>query len=448
MKNRSLSVFVLLFLSTCVLAQGQGVEDNPSIAGHSFRAMITAGFWISRHPSPDALIMGPEAIARFNASLKDRKLTKDIFTIIQDQRTQSLLDDLQKTLEDISSKHYYTADGVRDDADFMDNVRSNMNLSNVLVGVEPRYGLVVHFADQRFLPTDKGLYEQKNDLAFDQLQNSGLDVGTPVAVVHTSADGIWYYVMTDISDGWVESKYIAIGDSDQVKEYAQDKEFAVVIKPKADAFLDESMTRFDDHLRMGMRLPLSDIDGGRATVSIPVMDKDGNLQIKEAYMNAEDVNPGFLAFNARNIYKQALMMLGEPYGWGDMYGEQDCSRFLQMVFATMGINLPRDSRDQAQVSNSAVDFDERTGDDVKIAAIAKAPAGRTFLVLKGHIMLYLGSVDGNQYAIHDTTSYKQRVGKKVIAYDFDRVIISDLSLGQGGPKGSLLKRLIRTVSIE
>ncbi len=45
------------------------------------------------------------------------------------------------------------------------------------------------------------------------------------------------------------------------------------------------------------------------------------------------------------------MMLNQPYGWGDMYGEQDCSRFLQMVFATVGIMLPRDSKDQAQVSN-------------------------------------------------------------------------------------------------
>ena len=71
-------------------------------------------------------------------------------------------------------------------------------------------------------------------------------------------------------------------------------------------------------------------------------------------MNEEDVHPGFLPYTARNIYKQALVMLNQPYGWGDMYGEQDCSRFLQMVFATVGIMLPRDSKDQAQVSNSGI----------------------------------------------------------------------------------------------
>jgi len=184
------------------------------------------------------------------------------------------------------------------------------------------------------------------------------------------------------------------------------------------------------------------------TVNVPVMGADGTLTIQEAYMNAEDVNTGFLPFTARNIYKQALMMLNQPYGWGDMYGEQDCSRFLQMVFATMGIVLPRDSKTQAQVSNSTVDFDGKIKDAVKTAAIAKAPAATTLLVMKGHIMLYLGTVNGKPYAIHDTTGYKQKVGQKEIPYDIDRVIISDLSLGQGSQKGSLLRRLTRIVTIE
>jgi len=411
--------------------------------------MKTAGFWISRHPSPDAVIMSPDAIDQFNTGLRnDKKLTKDIFTIIQDLKTESLLDDLEKTLSDITAKDYYTAAGVRDDVDFMDDVKRNMNLSGVVIGVAPRYGLVVHYASQRFLPTREGLYEEKNDDDFDQLQNSALDVGTPVAVVHISADGLWYYTMTAISDGWVEARYIALGDVNQVREFAQDKDYAVVIRPKADIFLNESMTDYYDYVRMGMRLPLTSVDAGRVTVNVPVMDADGTLAIKEAYMNAEDVSPGFLPFTARNIYKQALMMLNQPYGWGDMYGEQDCSRFLQMVFATVGIVLPRDSIDQAQVSNTAVDFDEKSADDVKVSAIAKSPAANTLLAMKGHIMLYLGMVNGKPYAIHDTTGYKKEVDQKEVSYAIDRVIISDLSLGQESQKGSLLRRLTRTVTIE
>ena len=385
MKFKFFAILVLLFLASRVLAQ----------EGHPLRMMKTAGFWISRHPSPDAVIMGPEAIDQFNARLsKDKKLTKDIFT-------------------------------------------RRMNLSGVAIGVAPRYGLVVHYASQRFLPTNKGVYQGKEDHDFDQLQNSALDAGTPVAVVHTSADGLWYYVLTAISDGWVEAKYIALGDVNQVREFARDNNFVVVIKPKADIFMNKAMTDYDDYVRMGMRLPLAGVDAGRVTVHVPVRGIDGTLRIKEAYMNAEDVHTGFLPFTARNIYKQALMMLNQPYGWGDMYGEQDCSRFLQMVFATVGIVLPRDSIDQAQVGESGVDFNGKSDDAAKIAAIARAPAANTFLAMKGHIMLYLGMVDGKPYVIHDTT-----------VSAVNRVIISDLSLGQGTPKGSLLRRLARTVTIE
>jgi len=318
----------------------------------------------------------------------------------------------------------------------------------VVIGVAPRYGLVVHFASQRFLPTKEVLYESKGDFEFDQLQNSALDVGTPVAVVHTSTDGLWYYVMTDISDGWVEAKNIALGDVNQVKEFSKNNDFAVVIKPKADIFLNESMTDYYDYVRMGMRLPLSGVDAGRVTVDVPVMGADGSLAVQEAYMNAEDVNTGYLAFTARNIFKQALMMLNQPYGWGDMYGEQDCSRFLQMIFATVGIVLPRDSKNQAQVSSSIVDFDEKSDDAAKIAAIMKSPAASTLLAMKGHIMLYLGTVNGKPYAIHDTTGFKKMEDDKEVTYAIDRVIISDLSLGQGSEKGSLLRRLTRTVTIE
>ena len=460
MKFKFVFILVLLLFSSRVLAQERINYEAPSLVGHSLRVMKTAGFWISHHPSPDAVIMTPEQIDQFNTRLRNGtnpttnqaigpfKLTKDIFTIIQDFKTESLLADFDKTLSDITEQGFYTAAGVRNDPDFIEAAKRNMDLSGVVIGIAPRYGLVVHYASQRFLPTKEGLYSQKDDFDFDQLQNSALDVGTPVAVVHTSADGLWYYVLTAISDGWVEARDIALGDVHQVMEFAQDRDFAVVIKPKADIFLNEGMTDYYDYIRMGMRLPLSGIDSGRATVNVPVMDSEGKLAIKQAYMNEEDVHPGFLPYTARNIYKQALVMLNEPYGWGDMYGEQDCSRFLQMVFATVGIQLPRDSKDQAQVSTIGYDFDEKSDGNVKIAAILKTPAASTLLAMKGHIMLYLGAINGKPYVIHGTTGYKRTVERKEVDYAIDRVIISDLSLGEGTQKGSLLRRLTRTVIIE
>src|SRR5690242_6952228 len=80
------------------------------------RIMKTAGFWISRHPSPDTVIMTPDQIEQFNIRLRNAtnlstneatgniKLTKDIFTLVQDLKTQNLLQDLEKTIDDITAK--------------------------------------------------------------------------------------------------------------------------------------------------------------------------------------------------------------------------------------------------------------------------------------------------------------------------------------------------------
>lgn len=446
-KLKMLLILALACLGPAVWAQE--TDEGMTMPGHVTRAMKTAGFWISRHPSPDNVIMGPQRIDRFNEALRtDKKLTKDIFDQVENFKTGSLAGDLEKIYSDIASKGYTTARGMRVTQDFLDSVKRNMNLNGVVMGMSPRFGVIVHLASQRFLPTAKGLYENKDDVDFDQLQNSALDVGTPVAVVHTSADGAWYYVMTDISDGWVQAQAVALGDMNTVKSFAVTDNFALIIRPKADIFLNTQLTEYYDYARMGVRLPLSSIEGGRAKVSIPLRQNDGSLAAGQAYMNAEDVHAGFLSFTPRNIYKQAFLMLNQPYGWGDMHGEQDCSRFMQMIFSTVGIQLPRDSGPQAQAGRSLFDFDETTGNETKTSAIARCPPAETLLCMKGHIMLYLGLVNGRPYAIHDTTGYKKKIGSRVVNYDVGRVIVSDLSLGQGSAKGSLLSRLRRVVLIE
>ena len=109
MKFKIVLILVFLFFSSRVLAQEKANYEAPSLIGHSLRMMKTAGFWISHHPSPDAVIMSPDAIDQFNAGLRnEKKLTKDIFTIVQDLKTETLLADMEKTLSDITFKRTIT----------------------------------------------------------------------------------------------------------------------------------------------------------------------------------------------------------------------------------------------------------------------------------------------------------------------------------------------------
>jgi len=381
-RNAFLFTFLLAVVPSLSLAE-EMFYTAPSRLAHTHRQMNTAGFWIGRHPAPDQVIMTPQGIIAFNNHVRDDlKLTKDIFA----------------------------------------------------APAGARYGLTVHYTDVRFAPTDEPRYETPGDVDFDQQQNSTLDVGTPVVVTQESADKKWFYVLSATSDGWVRSADVALGDEKAVRDFASAKKFAVAVKAKADIFLDDGMARFDDYVRMGTRLPLIKTSGGKTQVRVPVAGKDGALEIATGYMNSNDVHEGYLPYTARAVYTQAFAMLNQPYGWGGMYGEQDCSAFLDEVFATVGIILPRDSKDQAQVGR-------------KLAALKDAPP-LALLPLKGHIMLYLGSIEGRPYAIHAVWAYRERGADKDIPRVINRVVVSDLSLGEGSHKGSLLERLTGIVEVK
>ncbi len=460
---RHVILLLLLFCPSIVLGASQDSYLVPSpIRGlsaerslpdsqlpHIKPSMLTAGFWIARHPSVDKIIMTPRQIDAFNANIRDHlKLTKDIFSLVDHFQTESLMDVFKRDIGSFTNKGYYTIKGIQDDNDFLDKVRNTMYLSGVVLGIEPRYGLVIHLAAQRVLPTVEGLYAHKGDIDFDELQNSALDVASPVAIVHQSQDGKWYYVFSALSDGWVQADNVAIGDMNSVKNFMQTKDFVVITSSKADLFLDQQMTQFDDYARMGVKFPLLEENDNQWVVQIPVKGKDNQLQLVKGYIPKTQAHQGYLPYSARTIYEQAFLMLDKPYGWGDMYGQQDCSRFLQMVYATVGIELPRDSRNQAQVGQELASFDEKATNKERLDSLRNALGALTILPMKGHIMLYLGMADGVPFAIHDTSGYSKLRHGIQIKYVLNRVVVSDLSLGEDSAKGSLLRRLSKIVGIQ
>ena len=420
-------------------------SELPNVSRH----MHTAGFWIKRHPAPDKVIMTPPQIEAFNNHIRnDLKLTKDIFAVTRNFQTETLVADFEKILNDFTDKGHCTAAGTRNDTAFIDKARRNMNLPDVISGMAPRYGLVVQYTDVRFLPTAEGLYESPGDFDFDQLQNSSLDVGTAVAVVHQSADKKWYYVLTALSDGWVRKEDIALAQVKTVRDFVENPQFVVATVPKAEIFLNEAMTDYLEYVRMGTRLPLVSLSQGKVQVFVPIRDKDGKLQTVPSYVSSASVHEGFLSLTPRTIYNQAFAMLNQPYGWGGMYGQQDRSAFLDEVFGTVGIILPRDSKNQAQVGTLLAEFNEKTAVKEKLESLSAVPPAEALLWMKGHILLYLGMVDERPYAIHAVWAFRQRQGDRDVPRVLNRVVVSDLSLGEGSQKGSLLKRLIKIIEIK
>ncbi len=450
MRPRSIVMSCCLLLAAPAYASTPKAHDTAvSMLPATSSSMRNAGFWISRHPDPLKIILSPKDITAFNIHVQnDLKLTKDIFALLQDLKMEGLVGEFDRMVDGFIKKDLYTVSGIRDSQKLLDRARINMNTPGLVLGAAPRYGLVVHYANVRFLPTDEPLYESPGDIDFDQVQNSSLDAGTPVAVVHQSLDKRWYYVYSALSQGWVEADRIAAGDEPAVRNFVQDKHFAVSVAARGDVYLDTEMTKWHESLRMGTRLPLVKGEGGIWVVRVPVFGADHKLQIVDGYVRSRDFHQGYLPYTAANIITQAFVMLDRMYGWGGMYGEQDCSAFLDEIFATVGITFPRDSKDQALVGRAIAEFASEDKVPQRLKAFEGVLGGETILPMKGHIMLYLGQVDGRPYAIHSVWAYRVHEGDVDVPKVINKVTVSDLFLGEGSAKGSLLKRLTRIIRVQ
>ncbi len=446
-------IFLLFFVILGCAPKEKLYYTAPTLLPGTERHMKTAGFWISSHPFPDKIILNHDEIRRLNSFIENElELTKDITKLPSPYFRDDLISLLDKDLDGYNQRNFYLKDSTRAGSRFYQKMKENMNYGAIPPEITVRYGLISHFADQRVLPTKETLYAKPDDIDFDELQNSALDVGTPVAVLHKSLDGRWYYVIDELYRGWVEVGKVAICSLEELKRFINSSRFVVVTKSKGDLFRNTTLTNHFDYVRMGVTLPLSrKTDDGIIQIVLPVREKDGTVSFEAGYIKEDQIHEEYLPYTPRTIIEQAFKMLNEPYGWGGMYGEQDCSRFIQEIFATVGISFPRNSSKQSQVGVLIGKYSKKSPEEKKLKTIiGEATGGITILYLKGHIMLFLGVVDGQPYAIHETWGYRQKVrwGSNIIRV-INRVAVTDLFLGKDSKKGSYLKRVvsIRMISL-
>lgn len=443
--NRSVFLFLLFFNILGCTPKEKLYYAAPTLLPGTERQMKTAGFWISLHPFPDKIILSRNEIQSLNSHIENElELTKDITKLPSPYFRDDLISLLDKDLDRYNQKVFYIKNSTRAGSGFYQKVKENINRGAIPTEIAVRYGLISHFANQRVLPTKMGLYATPMGIDFDRLQNSALDVGTPVAVLHKSLDGRWYYVIDELHHGWVEAEKVAICSLEDLKRFINSSPFVVVTKSKGDLFRNITLTEHFDYVRMGVTFPLSrKTDDEVIQIVLPVRKKDGYVSFETGYISKDQIHEGYLPYTPRTIIEQAFRMLNEPYGWGGMYGEQDCSRFIQEIFATVGISLPRNSSKQAQVGVLISEYSEKSLEDIKLETIiGKATAGTTLLYLQGHIMLFLGAVDGYPYVIHETWGYRQKVWWGSIIRVIKRVAVTDLFLGKESKKGSYLQRVI------
>ena len=180
--------------------------------------------------------------------------------------------------------------------------------------------------------------------------------------------------------------------------------------------------------QMGTAIPTKN-----GSLLLPTRDHKGYLQIvpvKASY--GTDLHQGYLSYTANNTIQMAFKHLGAPYGWGGMHNSVDCSAFVQDVYKTMGIQLPRNGDEQAQ-SFPGKSFYGMSHDQ-KLAYIKTAAPG-SLLFTPYHVMMLLGNYKGTPYMIHSLASYGVKTGSGVVKNRIMQVVVSqvDLMAGSGTP---------------
>lgn len=313
---------------------------------------------------------------------------------------------------------------------FWEKIRLSMNLAGVTgmtIG-----GVTLRRADIRTFPTDYAIFSSPDDREFDNLQETAVNPGDAVVILHQSANRQWSYIQTSNYRGWMATANIGITSSQaEWLAFQNPSDFIVVTGPSLmikDSKQPEAPELFYE---MGARIPLvaPPLPNSKTyTVILPDQKPDGTLAIRTVDIPvSEGLHHGYLPFTQTGLIRQAFKMLGKRYGWGGMFQGVDCSSFTMDIYRCFGIVQPRNSGEQARSGLNNVDFSQADL-TVRRQILSRLPAG-SLLFLKGHVMLYLGEVDGRYYAIHALSAYGQPIGtNQYQRTNVMQVTVSDLEL--------------------
>lgn len=431
-------------------------------------------YWIGKLPNPDAVLLTSAQIDKLNRMNERCGLITNVFSdriwdcmFLEPELPESGIETalgataagplvnrglleayslytlLKDETERIKSAPRWDAWGNPVPPSFFGPFDENLNLDGICDNNPVDYGLTRQRTDVRYYPTYLTLTSRRGELDFDILQVSALRAMQPLAVLHASRDGKWLFVISPFCQGWVWKDDVIRGlTPEEIKAYLGAQRRLVVIGHAAEAVWQPGDSATACRLYMGTAVPLTGADGAYYQVALPDRADGGRLAVKTAYISCrEPVQEGYLACTPRNIYLQAFGVLHTPYSWGGKGEYRDCSQLMMDVFATMGVNLPRNSSSQGAVGSRRVRLNRKQDAAARQAQLDRlqTPA---LLQFPGHIMLYLGREGERHYAIHDIWSWRKPDSplqdRTVI---IGQVVVSDLSLGEGSRRGSLLERL-------
>ncbi len=421
-------------------ASAPRIVEGPETMPYVESGMRTPEFWINRVPAPDQELFSPAERKRLKRRWQEEKLIRDLSQLPEKISRRQLKTWLTEDYNYLGRAARYGPNGRRWEARDYKSIKDNVNCETLQGSNLVDWGMTVRRTALRLFPTLKTASVKPRDEEFDVFSHSGLRLAEPVALLHTSADGEWYYIASETGRGWARIRDIGkAGSREQVFEYRRTGELVVV---GAEVYFSrEHGGKIQDSARMGCRLRAA--RNSDLTVHFPRRNDQGELIFLMAVpRQPKDVSPGTRPCTPRAIIEQAFRLLDQPYGWGGAEGYGDCSEFIRRVGLACGLDFPRNT---VKLGRALPGKTFNMSGQGKQSVLAALPAGASFLYLQGHVMLVLGSENQRTYVIHNLYGIHARDSRGDYIRRVGRVIVSDLSLGAGSRRGSLFQRVDRAL---
>lgn len=365
----------------------------------------TPEYWTAKNQDGDKLLFTYKQIDRLNAEMLKRD---DYAADLKNYPETITATDLQKRIEKLTEDVRLVGSQA---------VMANRNLI-ALTDSKISYAVTTERVNVRLLP------QPPTGDKYDEIQGTALDPAEPVAVLWQSKDGKFSFIQAKYYFGWVNKNSLAFTDRATWLTYVEPKSFIVVTTNKKFVNVNGKIILF----QMGAKIPLqnsqntSQTQDNSWTARLPVIE-DGKLkEVSAKVLNDGNVSADYLPCTTNNFIRQSFKFLGNVYGWGGLENSVDCSAFVQNVYRSMGINIPRDAdRQEGCVPIWSV-FNDVTHAE-RLDIIGRAPTG-ALLFKRGHVMMKLGNDNnGTPLIIHAASSYFSN-GEKI---DIRKVLVSDTS---------------------
>ena len=387
--------------------------------------LLTAAFWQNITPDGDIVLLNAAEKKRFNKQLREKSSG---LVDLQAYPVKQAASQIRSQAGDLTilQRKLYDANGAALTGEAKAALAEKVGLEQLSGTKKMQLGIVVRRSNLRNLPTAEPLFSEPEYSMFDELQESAVDPSEPCIILHTSRSGDYYYVQLYNYRGWLAAEDVAlVGERKTWLQYVDPKEFLVVTDKSYNlAVADESV-----FYQMGSRLPLTKKAADKYGVRLPQRNTAGKLAEKIVWIEKSPaLREGWLPYTRNNLLQAAFCYLDEPYGWGGLNNSVDCSSFVENVYRTVGIVLPRNADEQETTAGQHFPLARLDAAGAYQSLHRNAKAGDT-LHMDGHVMLYLGEVAGVPYAIHALGSHTEyyddgaKERQKVL-----KVVVSDLEL--------------------